>query len=84
MTGWLLSNRINNSTGDIEYLNFGCDSDADYGRTIDLFATAVRYSGACARGAGSMMGHGGVGGGAFVCVRIPFSFMYQLHFVTDL
>jgi hypothetical protein len=63
MTGWLLSNRINNSTGDIEYLNFGCDSDADYGRTIDLFATAVRYSGACARGAGSMMGHGGVGGG---------------------
>lgn len=32
-------------TGVIDYKNFGCDSDADYGRIIDLFASAVRYSG---------------------------------------
>lgn len=30
--GWFLTSRINNVTGDIDYVNFGCDSDADYGR----------------------------------------------------
>jgi hypothetical protein len=29
----------------IDYDIFGCDSDADYGRLIDLFVQAVRYSG---------------------------------------
>lgn len=36
---------IINETGAIDYKNFGCDSDADYGRIMDTFVTAVRYSG---------------------------------------
>jgi hypothetical protein len=42
--GWFFGSRIFNTTGAIDYRNFGCDSDADYGRLIDLYATAVRYS----------------------------------------
>ena len=35
----------NASFGGIIYNHFGCDSDADYGRLIDLYVQAVRYSG---------------------------------------
>jgi hypothetical protein len=35
----------NVSYGYIIYNVFGCDSDADYGRLIDLYVKAVRYSG---------------------------------------
>ena len=35
----------NASFGGIIYNVFGCDSDADYGRLIDLYVQAVRYSG---------------------------------------
>ena len=42
--GWFLRENIDNNTGRIDYKNFGCDSDADYGRLIDLFVAAVRYS----------------------------------------
>ena len=35
----------NASYGGIEYNIFGCDSDADYGRLIDMYVQAVRYSG---------------------------------------
>jgi hypothetical protein len=37
---------INASTGGIIYGPFGCDSDADYGRLIDTYCKATRYSGA--------------------------------------
>jgi hypothetical protein len=40
--GWYLQHNI--VKGHIDYKNFGCDSDADIGRTIDLYARAVRYS----------------------------------------
>ena len=43
--GWMLRENVVNATGAIDYKNFGCDSDADYGRIIDVFVTAVRYSG---------------------------------------
>jgi hypothetical protein len=43
--GWFFRENIDSKTGGIEYKNFGCDSDADYGRVIDLYVTAVRYSG---------------------------------------
>lgn len=35
----------NASYGGIKYGPFGCDSDADYGRLIDMYVQAVRYSG---------------------------------------
>ena len=35
----------NASYGGILYYGFGCDSDADYGRMIDMYVQAVRYSG---------------------------------------
>lgn len=39
-------NGIGNATyGGIIYNVFGCDSDADYGRLIDMYVQAVRYSG---------------------------------------
>lgn len=41
---WFFANNVR-SAGTIDYKNFGCDSDADYGRIIDTFATAARYSG---------------------------------------
>ena len=42
---WFFSQNIDPETGKINYKNFGCDSDTDYGRLMDTFAQAVRYSG---------------------------------------
>eukprot|EP00040_Diaphanoeca_grandis_P012081 m.61610 g.61610 ORF g.61610 m.61610 type:complete len:1121 (+) comp23013_c0_seq1:137-3499(+) len=42
--GYFLKTNIDATSGTINYKNFGCDSDADYGRLIDTFVTAVRYS----------------------------------------
>jgi hypothetical protein len=43
-TGYFFDTFVNNVTGAIDYGNFGCDNDANYGRLIDLFVTAVEYS----------------------------------------
>ena len=42
--GHFLQRFVHNATGQIDYGNFGCDNDANYGRVLDLFVRAVEYS----------------------------------------
>ncbi len=42
---WFFSQNIDPKSGAINYKNFGCDSDTDYGRLVDMFVQIVRYSG---------------------------------------
>jgi hypothetical protein len=42
---WFFKQNIDPADGSILYKNFGCDSDADYGRILDTFVLTVRYSG---------------------------------------
>ena len=42
--GYYFATFVCNQTGAINYGNFGCDNDANYGRLLDLFVSAVEYS----------------------------------------